>query len=170
MDLPFWRRGANRDAVALLARVIEASRRPEFYGEGKVPDTLEGRFELLALNAGLVQRRLRAAEGLEPLAQAFTDQLFSHLDAGLREAGVGDLTVPKRMRALAGVFYGRLVAYGDALNSGNRQAMAAALGRNILGDETATFADALADRTLALAERQAALAVDALSAPDAWSA
>lgn len=170
MDLPFWRRGANRDGAALLARVIEVSRRPEFYGEGKVPDTLDGQFEVLALHAGLVQRRLRAAGGPAPLAQAFTDQLFSHLDAGLREAGVGDLTVPKRMRALAGAFYGRLAAYAEALNSGDRQSMVAALGRNVLGDETAPYARTLADRALVLAERQAALGVDTLSSPAAWSA
>lgn len=170
MGLSFWRRRADRDGEALLARVIEVSRRPEFFGEGKVPDTLDGRFELLALNAGLAQRRLHAAADYAPLAQAFTDQLFSHLDSGLREAGVGDLTVPKRMRALAGAFYGRLAAYAHALNSGDRQALAAALGRNVLGDEAAPYAGALADRALALAERQAALGADALAAPAAWSA
>ncbi len=170
MGLPFWKRSAGRDGAALLARVIEVSRRPEFFGEGKVPDTLEGRFELLALNAGLAQRRLHAAGDCARLAQAFTDQLFSHLDAGLREAGVGDLSVPKRMRAMAGAFYGRVAAYADALNSRDRQALAAALGRNLLGDEAAPHAGALAEHALALAERQAALAVETLSAPAAWSA
>lgn len=169
MDLPFWRRRAGRDGDALLARVIEVSRRPEFYGEDKVPDTLEGRFELLALNAGLVQRRLRAEEGAAPLAQAFTDRLFSHLDAGLRESGVGDLAVPKRMRALAGAFYGRLVAYSEALNAGDRQALAIALGRNVLGDEAAPYAGPLADHALGLAARQAALSVNTLAAQAAWA-
>lgn len=169
MDLPFWRRRAERDGDALLAIVIEVSRRAEFFGEGKVPDTLDGRFELLALHAGLAQRRLSAEEGAAPLAQAFTDQLFSHLDAGLRESGVGDLAVPKRMRSLAGAFYGRLAAYTEALNSGDRETLAAALGRNVLGDEAAPFASVLAEHALSLAARQGALPVAVLSAHAAWA-
>lgn len=168
VGLPFWKSRAARDGAALLQAVIEASRRPELFGEGRVPDTLEGRFELLTLHAFLALRRLGGAPDARPLAQAFTDVFFRHLDAGLRESAVGDLAVPKRMRALAGAFYGRLGAYEQALNSGDPDALAAALGRNILGEETAGFARTLADHTLTLAARHSTLNYKDLFAPAAW--
>ena len=112
---PFRRNEAQGGAQRLLEAVARESRRPEFYGPGRVPDTLQGRFELLTLHAALALVRLKASPEAQKLAQNFTDLLFRHIDAGLREAGVGDLTVPKRMRKLAGDFYGRLEAYAAAL-------------------------------------------------------
>src|SRR5262245_44603762 len=114
---PFSRSRAAEDAAALLEAVQAASRRPAFFGPGRVADTLEGRFELMALNGALALIRLKAEPGAEPLAQDFTDLLFKSFDAGLREAAVGDLSVPKRMRRLAGDFYGRLNAYSGALEA-----------------------------------------------------
>jgi len=163
---PFRRNQAKFQAQAVLAAVITASRRPDFYGPGRVPDTLEGRFELLTLNAALALVRLKAAEA-PALAQAFTDTLFRHIDSGLREAGVGDLTVPKRMRRLAGDFYGRLDAYAEALSA--PEALAAAIVRNVLGDRgDPAFAARLGAYTADLAARQAGIAAPALAEASAW--
>ncbi len=165
---PFRTSRAEADAAALLSAVMRASRRPHFFGENRVADTLEGRFEVAALHAALALRRLRNAPGADPLAQAFTDKFFRHLDAGLREAGVGDLSVPKRMHKLAGDFYGRLKAYDDALSDDDGAALACALGRNMLGDESAGFASVLAAHAVALASIHAKLDVAALLGEEAW--
>jgi len=132
-----------------------------------VPDTLQGRFELLTLHAALALVRLKASPEAQKLAQNFTDLLFRHIDAGLREAGVGDLTVPKRMRKLAGDFYGRLEAYAAAL--ADQEALAAAIMRNVLGDDgDRAFAARLAAHTAALAARQAETPAATLAEPAAW--
>ena len=99
----------------MLLQVTNASRNPALFGEGRVADTLDGRFELVALHASLALIRLREAPDAEALAQAFVNALFRRLDSGLREEGVGDLAVPKRMQRLASAFYGRADAYAAAL-------------------------------------------------------
>lgn len=163
---PFRRSRADSDAERLLAVVIQVSRQPGFFGEGRAPDTLDGRLELMTLHAVLVLRRLQAEPGLAPLAQAFTDQLFRHFDAGLREAGVGDLSVPKRMRKIAGDFYGRRQSYCEALDLGDAEALAEALVRNI--GLASSFAPALAAYALACALKHQAAACEGLMRLDGW--
>jgi len=166
---PFRRNEAQAGAKRLLEAVAQASRRPDLYGPGRVPDTLQGRFELLTLHAALALSRLQAAPEARQLAQNFTDILFRHIDSGLREAGVGDLTVPKRMRKLAGDFYGRVQAYGAVLNM--PEAFSAAILRNVLGDEgDPAFAARLAAYAGELARRQGEMAPEALPEPKAWAA
>ena len=97
---PFSPSRARTDADQLLHQVTTASRNAALFGEGRVPDTLDGRFEVVALHAALALVRLRQAPEAEALAQAFVDALFRHLDSGLREDGVGDLAVPKRVLKL----------------------------------------------------------------------
>lgn len=167
---PFSRSRAATDAARLLEAVQAASRRPQFFGERRIADTLEGRFELMALNGALALIRLNGEPGAEPLAQEFTDLLFRSFDAGLREAGVGDLTVPKRMRRLAGNFYGRLAAYDAPITAGDRIALTAAIARNVVTAAAAAFAEPLAiyaERTAAL---QTALPLESLFAPEGWPA
>lgn len=164
---PFSRNQGKSDAARLLDAVVAASRKPAFYGPSRVPDTLDGRFELLTLHAALALVRLKASPEAGALAQGFTDRLFRHIDAGLREAGVGDLTVPKRMRRLAGDFYGRLEAYAGALNA--PAALADAIARNILGDAgDAAFANKMAAYVVDLAKRQADSPPIALAEAGAW--
>jgi cytochrome b pre-mRNA-processing protein 3 len=127
---PFRRSRADQDGELLLSTVVQIARQPSFYGEGRAPDTLEGRLELMIVHAVMALLRLKAEGGLAPLAQAFTDKLFRSFDAGLREDGVGDLTVPKKMRKLASEFYGRLGAYTEAIEAGDAGQLAAALVRN----------------------------------------
>src|SRR5690606_20598291 len=124
--------------------------------------------EMLAVHAGLALIRLRKDEAAEPLAQAFTDKFFKVLDSGLREAGVGDTAVPKRMHKMAGAFYGRLTAYAEALQ--NRSELEAALSRNVWRVETHPFGPELAERMTRLAAAQAEAPVEALLDAAVWSA
>lgn len=163
---PFHRSRAETDAGALLLAVTAASRRPEFYGPDKVPDTMEGRFELMTVHGVLAMLRLRAEPDLKPLAQAFTDQLFSLFDAGLREAGTGDTAVPKRMHKFAGEFYGRLDAYGASL--ADLPALEAALARNVWRLGSHDFAAQLASYVAKSAREQARAPISAMFAADGW--
>jgi len=167
---PFRRSRAVEDAERLLAGVTGASRRAVFYGPGRVPDTLDGRFQVMALNGSVALLRLQADPALSPLAQAFTDALFSQFDAGLREAGVSDTSVPKRMHALAGEFYGRLQAYGAAIAAADAPALVTAIGRNIWRDDTHPFAAALADYAMRAVEGQRTAAAEAMFEAQGWPA
>lgn len=162
---PFRRSRADEDAEKLLSAVTQVSRQPGFYGPGRVPDTLEGRFELMTLHAALALIRLRVDPGAGPLAQAFTDKLFRQFDAGLREDGVGDLTVPKKIRKLASDFYGRLDAYSAAAQ--DQAALSEAIARNVLG-EGAPFAPKLAQYASEVTKRQAETPVEGLFRLDGW--
>jgi cytochrome b pre-mRNA-processing protein 3 len=113
-------------------RIVAAARRPAlFLPPYAVPDTLDGRFDLLVLLTILVLRRLESLPEPGPeIAQELVNAVFDRLDADLREMGVGDLAVPKRMKKLAGAFAGRSAAYREALDR-NGTALATALARNI---------------------------------------
>lgn len=163
----FGKSAANEAASRILAAVAQAARDPDLYGEERVPDTLDGRFEVLTAYAAVALLRLKASPEAERVAQVFADILFRHLDAGLREAGVGDLSVARQMKALAGRFYGRLAAYDAGLSTS--AAFAAALSRNIWNVDTAPFAPALARRLKDLHERFAAEPPQALETPGNWA-
>ena len=141
--IPFFgsrRLAANRDVIERLnTAIVEAVRRPVFYLEGGVADTFNGRFELLVLHTTLAVRRMRALAQPGPaMAQALVDQMFRNLDPALRELGVGDMAVPKRMKRLAEGFLGRSVAYDRALLAGDQGALSDALFRNVYGGERVT--------------------------------
>lgn len=105
-------------AADLYDEVVRQARTSAFYDDFGVPDTPEGRFEMIALHAALVMRRIKAAgEDGARLAQAFADAMFRDLDGALREMGVGDLSVPKKIRKLASAFYDRLQSIDDALEA-----------------------------------------------------
>jgi len=134
----FGRKRQNRQRIeALHAAIVSAARSVAFYRDAGVPDTFEGRFDLLTLHLCLVARALRAEPAPGPdMAQDLIDCAFRHFDANLREAGVGDLTVPKRMKVLASAFLGRSTAYDDALRQQDASALALALQRNLYGTVT----------------------------------
>lgn len=167
----FWPFQPSRERVragALLERVEAASRQPALFAPGAIPDTLEGRIEAVTLHAVLALARLQREPRAQARAQIFTDSLFRAFDSGLREAGVGDLTVPKRMRKLASDFYGRSEAYRAALEAGDQAALAAALERNV--GVSAEAAGRLAAHMLTVTAAQAQSPVEALEAPGAWPA
>jgi cytochrome b pre-mRNA-processing protein 3 len=122
----------SREADTVYEAIVAAARRPAFYAELGAPDTLPGRFELIVLHVGLALRRLRAG-GRADFGQALFDAMFRALDANLRELGVGDLTVPKRMKAMARSFYDGLAVYDEALDVGDQSGLERALGRIVYG-------------------------------------
>ena len=166
----FRKRPEVAAAERLLDTVARIARQPAFYGEGRVPDTLNGRAELLFLHGALALRRIKAEPGAQSLAQAFTDRFFASLDAGLREEGVGDMSVPRKMYKFAGAFYGRLAVYDRALTARDEADLADAIGRNVLGDGAAPYADVLAAHTSSTAEALAAASVADLDRLDVWGA
>jgi cytochrome b pre-mRNA-processing protein 3 len=167
-----WRFGAHdrMGVQRLLKAMTAAARQPAFFTPGRVPDTLEGRLELVYLHAALVMYRLKDEEHAKPLAQAFADALFRYLDDGLREAGVGDVSVPRQMRKLAGAFYGRLKSYTSALQAKDRERLTAAMARNFFRSTAADapFALVLADYAAEAANSIALAPVEALERRDTW--
>lgn len=143
-----WLFGAGRkerQAIvdALYDRVVAGARQPQFFETLKVPDTPLGRFEMLSVHFFLVLHRMKDKDGaLKDIAQDLTDHFFTDLDHSLREFGYSDVGVPKRMKKLAKMFYGRLASYTEALEANDRDAMAKALTRNIMPDQE-TWAGAL---------------------------
>ena len=134
MALPGWlRRGRHeRAGFELYGAAVAAARAPVFYAEMGVPDTLDGRFDLVGVHVSLLIRALRRLAAPGPaLAQAVFDAMFSDMDINLRELGVSDLAVGKRVKAMWEAFHGRARAYEAALDAGDEEALAAALGRNV---------------------------------------
>jgi cytochrome b pre-mRNA-processing protein 3 len=133
---------------AIYGMIVTQAREPAFYRELGVPDTVNGRFDMLLLHLWIVLQRLKSAEGSKELSQALFDRFCIDMDDNLREMGVGDLTVPKRMQAFGEAFYGRSVAYDRALTEGS-EALAQALCKNILNGEGIEKARQLARYTQA---------------------
>jgi cytochrome b pre-mRNA-processing protein 3 len=119
---------------AIYGMIVTQAREPLFYRDLGVPDTVNGRFDLLVLHLWMVLRRLKPTEGRVDLAQPLFDRFCDDMDGNLREMGVGDLTVPKRMQAFGEAFYGRAAAYDLAVAAG-REPLARALCKNILNGE-----------------------------------
>ena len=150
-----------RDAVTARARL------PEPYLKGWISDTIYGRFNMVTLVATLALRRLRGcgAEGRD-LSKAFAEMLFSDFDHALRENGVGDASIARRIRKMGEEFYGLAKAIDEALEAGAPQKeIAAVLQRNVQPDRDKAMA--LADYLLLLSERVDDLSdATALAGPD----
>ena len=128
---------------AIYGMIVTQAREPLFYRELAVPDTVNGRFDMLVLHLWMVLRRLKPVEGGPELSQALFDRFCDDMDANLREMGVGDLTVPKRMQAFGEAFYGRTAAYDLALAAGS-EPLAQALCKNVLNGNAIDQARSLA--------------------------
>jgi len=132
----FRRQPRTGNIGALYGMIVAQARVPAFYSRYSVPDTVQGRFDLIVLHMVLVLRRLSAGSGAAgPAENEVGQQLFDvfcrDLDANLREMGVGDLRVPKEMRRFGEAFYGRQAAYRGALASTETQELEKVLARNI---------------------------------------
>lgn len=138
MFAAFHRRRERRTAaLAAYARIVERAREPDFYLGWGVPDTLDGRFEVLALHVFLVLNRLKREPGEAAVfAQELFDTMFADLDSALREMGAGDLGVGRRVQAMAKGLYGRIAAYERGLR--DEAEMTAALRRNLFGTAAAS--------------------------------
>ena len=149
----FRRKPHERAGFALYQAAVAAARDPWFYTALGVPDTLDGRFDLIALHAALLIHRLKGDAPPGPdLAQAVFDAMFSDMDNNLREMGL-DMGVSKRIRAMWEAFHGRALAYGAALDADDQDALAAAVARNVWRGAGATDigAGATSDRARSLA-------------------
>jgi cytochrome b pre-mRNA-processing protein 3 len=164
----FRRSDHNRNIQGLYGAIVAQARSPAFYTHYGVPDSVEGRFELIVLHLVLVLGRLgaggAAASSRGPTlgpgsaaGQRLFDVFCRDLDDNLREMGVGDLAVPRKMRQFGEAFYGRQAAYGAALAAAGPQELEKALARNILGEVDAGETAA----TLARYVRAAAAQLDA---------
>lgn len=146
---------------ALYTAIVAQARQPEFYADLGVPDTLEGRYEMLMLHAVLYMHRLKDEPAeVKDVSQKVFDLMFNDMDRSLRELGVGDLSVPKKIKKMAQAFYGRANAYDSAIAEGP-DAVAACVLRNVFAedetmkDEARTLADYIARSTEALAQQEA---------------
>jgi len=146
MFLSIFKKNRAREAgEALYRAIVDQARAPRLYTEFSVPDTIEGRFEMVTLHVYLVLRRLKADDrDAAKTSQCLFDAMFQNMDDQLRELGVGDLSVGRKIRKLSENFYGRIEAYEDGLSDSIDSAkLAAALGRNIFADEAEPSAVAL---------------------------
>ncbi|MDH3580479.1 MAG: ubiquinol-cytochrome C chaperone [Hyphomicrobiales bacterium] len=126
------RRGRKRTAQDLYGSIVALSRQDGLYADFGVPDTVEGRFEILVIHMFLILDRLGqdSAQG-NPLAQELVDAFFADMDTTIRQLGVGDFSVPKKMRHLATVFDQRLNGYRDATEAPGSDQLRHLLAENI---------------------------------------
>ena len=127
----FGRRRRKEEVVdALYAKAVAQARQPVFYAEREVPDTVDGRFDMLVLHVFLLLHRL-GGEGREMkgVTQDLFDLMFADMDRSLREMGVSDMSVGKRVKEMARAFYGRVDAYEPVL--GDEEKLKEALARNL---------------------------------------
>lgn len=131
----FRPRPARAAGERLYAAAVDQARRPEFYTAMGVADAIDARFELYTLHVVLLLERLKGGgEQAAETAQALFDVYVKALDGALREMGVGDLTVPKKMRKLGESFYGRVKVYDEAFAAEDEAALETALARNVYGE------------------------------------
>jgi cytochrome b pre-mRNA-processing protein 3 len=127
------RESVRAGAETAYRRVVAHARDAAFFTGFGVPDTIDGRFEMICLHAFLYLHRLKSDRpGSAALAQAFFDTMFVDLDRGLRELGTGDLSVGRQVKRMAQGFYGRVQAYEQGLAQDD-SALAAAIARNVFG-------------------------------------
>jgi len=145
----FFRRSSSATLIDLLhGEIMARSRQPEFYRDLGVADTIDGRFEMVTLHAAIAVRLLGRSPPPGPeVARDLTDSLFHHFEIALRESGVSDIAVPKRMKKLAQSYLGRAQAYAAALDGPDPDLLGAALARNVFLVESPN--DAPAARKLA---------------------
>jgi cytochrome b pre-mRNA-processing protein 3 len=172
----FRRTDTSRNIQGLYGAIVAQARSPIFYRHFGVSDSVEGRFELIVLHLVLVLRQLGAEEAAvsahppapgpgSAVGQRLFDVFCRDLDDNLREMGVGDLAVPRRMRQFGEAFYGRQAAYAAALGAVDPQELEKALARNILSEVAAgEKAAALARYVRAAAAQLATQPEDALIA------
>lgn len=128
----FKRKASAADPVdAIYAALVAKARDPRFYRDLGVPDTVDGRFDMIVIHAMLVMRRLREIpETLRGTGQRLFDLMFLDMDRSLREMGVGDMSVGKHVKKMAKAFYGRANAYETGLD-GDDAALAKAIAENL---------------------------------------
>jgi cytochrome b pre-mRNA-processing protein 3 len=138
MIFQLFRRTPRTDTIACLyGTIVAQARAPAFYRFYGVPDSVNGRFEMIVLHTVLFLHRLeREPAAVRQLGQAVFDLFCRDMDASMREMGVGDLAVPRKMRRVGEAFYGRQAVYQTALAAPDLAPLATALARNIFAPTT----------------------------------
>lgn len=146
----FRKNTATEPVYAVYSAIVAQSRQPLFYADWGVPDTVTGRFDMISLHMALLFRRLRAETGdQKDFSQAVFDLFFKDMDRSLREMGVGDLGVPKRIQKMGNIFFGLLAAMNEAMDRGDIPALEAVLARNVFDGETTPQVTAMANYLMA---------------------
>ncbi|WP_428687439.1 ubiquinol-cytochrome C chaperone family protein [Roseibium sp.] len=129
-------RRRSRDAEhRVYCEIVAQARQPVFYSDFLVPDTIDGRFDLIVAHAVLYFRRMRGeGKAVAEFTQNVFDLFFQDMDASLREMGVSDTRVPKKVKVMGEAFYGRADAYIPSIDAGDAGTLAEALERNIYTD------------------------------------
>ncbi len=154
----------ERAGFQLYGAAVAAARDPYLYAGIGVPDTLDGRFDLVGLHAFLLIGRLRREPEPGPaLAQAVFDAMFADMDINLRELGVGDMSIGKRVRAMWEAFHGRAAAYEAAMAEPGDAKLIEAIGRNVWRAEVPAETPAAAALARLARAQQAHLAGQALA-------
>ena len=123
-------------AEQLYKDIVKQARNKAFYTSYGVPDTMEGRYEMIVIHIFLFLQNLENSEkNNAQIGKAISEEFFSELDGSLREMGVGDITVPKKMRKLADSFYGRLYAYKEGIEKNEKNTLSQAIQRNVFGHD-----------------------------------
>lgn len=140
--------------------VVNQARRGEFYQYAGVPDTLDGRFDLLVLHLALVAHRLKGGDGVaRTWVRSLFERFIADMDRNLREMGVGDLSVGRKVKAMAHALNGRLRSYDLALTQGDGDTtLEIALDNNLYGTILTCPADAMAAMVAYIRSAVAALA------------
>ena len=122
----------SEEVQALYSAIVNQSRQEPFYAQLDVADTVEGRYDMIVLHAFFVMRRLKTADEASDFAQSLWDLMFADMDLSLRELGVGDMGLARRVPKMAEAFYGRVKAYEEALAADDEnESLRAALDRNL---------------------------------------
>lgn len=141
----FRKNTATEPVLAIYSAIVAQSRQPVFYAEWLVPDTVTGRFDMISLHMALLFRRLRSETGRsKDFSQSVFDLFFRDMDRSLREMGVGDLGVPKRIQKMGNIFFGLLAALSEPMDRNDSQALEAVLSRNIFDGAVGSNVEALA--------------------------
>jgi cytochrome b pre-mRNA-processing protein 3 len=135
----------GRTASKLYGSIVAQARNPAFYTELGVPDSLDGRYGVLVVHLWLILDRLKRTPAAEGLARALVETFVTDMDDNMREIGVGDLSVPRKVKKAAAGLFDRTREYDAALASGDDAALRAALGRHLAGSETWPTAGPLLD-------------------------
>jgi len=143
----------QKAAELAYCRIVEQARQTGFFSDIGVPDTIDGRFELICLHAFLFLHRLKGEPPPAPqFGQRFVDAMFADFDRSLREMGTGDLSVGRQVKRMVQAFYGRIEAYEQGLSGGDA-ALKPALARNLFG--TVTAAEPALDAMAGFVHREA---------------
>lgn len=165
----FRRASRNRNQKIVdttFASIVAGARNPVFFADWGVPDTPLGRFEAIGLHLILYLHRMRGAPSpADELSQDVLDEFFREVDHSIRELGVGDPSVPKRMKKLARMFYGRMERYWTAIDAKDAAALGEAVAKNVAPETPETIdGQAISGYMMRAADHLAAITDDELFA------